>query len=227
MKSTRPVAVDYRSRSWYWKGLCAGACRGGFNLLINDRPDADSVEKLHATQQECMAEGVEVICFPADVGDLSLHEEMLDAAQNQWGRLDCLLDNAGISVKKRGDLLDLEPDSFDQNIAITTRAPFFLAQAFSTRLLAQPKPEAELPHRSIIFVSSINAIMLAMNRGEPWRIRLIFTEAPPLLQWGFRSTFLTTRSENRRGRRAARFPLSIFGLISPLELSRSRFHLLL
>ncbi|MHA6551074.1 3-ketoacyl-ACP reductase [Escherichia coli] len=81
-------------------------------------------------------------------------------------RLDCLLNNAGISVKKRGDLLDLEPDSFDQNIAINTRAPFFLAQAFSKRLLAQPKPEAELPHRSIIFVSSINAIMLAMNRGE-------------------------------------------------------------
>ena len=100
------------------------------------------------------------------MGDLSLHEEMLDAAQNQWGRLDCLLNNAGISVKKRGDLLDLEPDSFDQNIAINTRAPFFLAQAFSKRLLAQPKPEAELPHRSIIFVSSINAIMLAMNRGE-------------------------------------------------------------
>ncbi|WP_146640784.1 SDR family oxidoreductase, partial [Escherichia coli] len=91
---------------------------------------------------------------------------MLDAAQNLWGRLDCLLNNAGISVKKRGDLLDLEPDSFDQNIAINTRAPFFLAQAFSKRLLAQPKPEAELPHRSIIFVSSINAIMLAMNRGE-------------------------------------------------------------
>lgn len=68
--------------------------------------------------------------------------------------------------EKRGDLLDLEPDSFDQNIAINTRAPFFLAQAFSKRLLAQPKPEAELPHRSIIFVSSINAIMLAMNRGE-------------------------------------------------------------
>ncbi|MXF28814.1 SDR family oxidoreductase, partial [Escherichia coli] len=51
-------------------------------------------------------------------------------------------------------------------MAINTRAPFFLAQAFSKRLLAQPKPEAELPHRSIIFVSSINAIMLAMNRGE-------------------------------------------------------------
>lgn len=166
MKSTRPVAVITGAARGIGKGCALELARGGFNLLINDLPDADSVEKLHITQQECIAEGVEVICFPADVGDLSLHEEMLDAAQNLWGRLDCLLNNAGISVKKRGDLLDLEPDSFDQNIAINTRAPFFLAQAFSKRLLAQPKPEAELPHRSIIFVSSINAIMLAMNRGE-------------------------------------------------------------
>ncbi len=79
--------------------------------------------------------------------------------------IELLLNNAGISVKKRGDLLDLEPDSFDQNIAINAARPAS-SQAFSKRLLAQPKPEAELPHRSIIFVSSINAIMLAMNRGE-------------------------------------------------------------
>ncbi len=107
-----------------------------------------------------------MICFPADVGDLSLHEEMLDAAQNLWGRLDCLLNNAGISVKNAVTSSTSNQTASIKNIAINTRAPFFLAQAFSKRLLAQPKPEAELPHRSIIFVSSINAIMLAMNRGE-------------------------------------------------------------
>ena len=107
MKSTRPVAVITGAARGIGKGCALELARGGFNLLINDLPDADSVEKLHITQQECIAEGVEVICFPADVGDLSLHEEMLDAAQNLWGRLDCLLNNAGISVKKRGDLLDL------------------------------------------------------------------------------------------------------------------------
>ena len=137
MKSTRPVAVITGAARGIGKGCALELARGGFNLLINDLPDADSVEKLHITQQECIAEGVEVICFPADVGDLSLHEEMLDAAQNQWGRLDCLLNNAGISVKKRGDLLDLEPDSFDQNIAINTRAPFFLAQALVPEMMRQ------------------------------------------------------------------------------------------
>lgn len=80
MKSTRPVAVITGAARGIGKGCALELARSGFNLLINDRPDADSVEKLHATQQECMAEGVEVICFPADVGDLSLHEEMLNAA---------------------------------------------------------------------------------------------------------------------------------------------------
>ncbi|QJU25796.1 3-ketoacyl-ACP reductase [Escherichia coli] len=166
MKSKKPVAIITGAARGIGKGCAIELARAGFNLLINDRPDKDSIEKLKATQKLCIAEGVEVITFPANIGDLTLHEKMLDAAQNQWERLDCLLNNAGISVKKRGDILDLEPDSFDDNIAINTRAPFFLAQAFSKRLLAQPKPEAELPHRSIIFVSSINAIMLAMNRGE-------------------------------------------------------------
>ena len=80
MKSTRPVAVITGAARSMERAVLELA-RGGFNLLINDLPDADSVEKLHITQQECIAEGVEVICFPADVGDLSLHEEMLDAAK--------------------------------------------------------------------------------------------------------------------------------------------------
>lgn len=113
MKFTCFVAVITGAACGIGKGCALELACGGFNLLINDFFDADSVEKLHITQQECIAEGVEVICFFADVGDLSLHEEMLDAAQNLWGRLDCLLNNAGILVKKRGDFFDFELDSFD------------------------------------------------------------------------------------------------------------------
>lgn len=131
MKSTRPVAVITGAARGIGKGCALELARSGFNLLINDRPDADSVEKLHATQQECMAEGVEVICFPADVGDLSLHEEMLNAAQNQWGRLDCLLNNAGISVKNAAIF------STRNQTASTKTLPSTLAHhSFSPRLSA-------------------------------------------------------------------------------------------
>ncbi len=67
-----PIPVISGAPRGFGKGCALELARGGFNLLINDRPDADSVEKLHITQQECLAEGVEVICFPANVGDLSL-----------------------------------------------------------------------------------------------------------------------------------------------------------
>lgn len=154
MKSTRPVAVITGAARGIGKGCALELARGGFNLLINDRPDADSVEKLHATQQECLAEGVEVICFPADVGDLSLHEEMLDAAQNQWGRLDCLLNNAGISVKKRGDLLDLEPDSFDQILPLTPA------------------------HRSSLLRHSVSAYWHSRNRKQNCRTARLFLSVP-------------------------------------------------
>lgn len=54
MKSTRPVAVITGAARGIGKGCALELARGGFNLLINDRPDADSVEKLHITQQECL-----------------------------------------------------------------------------------------------------------------------------------------------------------------------------
>ncbi len=154
MKSTRPVAVITGAARGIGKGCALELARGGFNLLINDRPDADSVEKLHATQQECLAEGVEVICFPADVGDLSLHEEMLDAAQNQWGRLDCLLNNAGISVKN----------------AVTFSTS---NQTASTKIL--PLTPA---HRSSLLRHSVSAYCHSRNRKQNCRTARLFLSVP-------------------------------------------------
>ncbi|MBM3073338.1 3-ketoacyl-ACP reductase [Enterobacter sp. RHBSTW-00994] len=164
MSFNKPVAIITGAARGIGKSCAIELARAGFNLLINDRPDDVSIGKLNETREACQCEGAEVLCFPADIADLTRHEEMLDAAQHRWGRLDCLLNNAGISVKKRGDILDMQPDSFDENISVNTRAPFFLSQSFSKRLLAKPAHDAQ--HRSIIFVSSINAVMLAMNRGE-------------------------------------------------------------
>ncbi len=52
IKSTRPVAVITGAARGIGKGCALELARGGFNLLINDLPDADSVEKPHITQQD-------------------------------------------------------------------------------------------------------------------------------------------------------------------------------
>lgn len=93
-----------------------------------------------------------MICFPADVGDLSLHEEMLDAAQNQWGRLDCLLNNAGISVKN----------------AVTFSTS---NQTASTKIL--PLTPA---HRSSLLRHSVSAYWHSRNRKQNCRTARLFCQ---------------------------------------------------
>jgi NAD(P)-dependent dehydrogenase (short-subunit alcohol dehydrogenase family) len=79
------------------------------------------------------------------------------------GAIDCLVNNAGVSVRSRGDLLEVTPESYDQCQNINTRGTFFLTQAFARRLLARPAGEG---HRSIITITSSNAQAASIQRGE-------------------------------------------------------------
>ncbi|EIZ2110722.1 3-ketoacyl-ACP reductase [Salmonella enterica] len=164
MMSIKPVTIITGAARGIGRGCAIALANAGFNLLINDLPDKESREKLSQAKAELEKSGAEVECFCADIADITQHEVLLDIIEKRWGRFDCLVNNAGITVKKRGDLLDITPESFDRNIQVNTRAPFFLAQAFSRRLIKQKEDPRQ--HRSIIFITSINAVMMAMNRGE-------------------------------------------------------------
>ena len=95
----------------------------------------------------------------ADIADPAHHARILEAAD---GRVDCLVNNAGVQVEVRGDLLDVSEASFDRLIGINLRGTFFLTQAVARLMLAAPGDG----FRSIITISSVNAFMAGTNRGE-------------------------------------------------------------
>ena len=86
----------------------------------------------------------------------------LDGAEAVLGPLTTLINNAGVSVLSRGDLLDVSPDSYDHCLDVNTRGTFFLTQEFARRLLKVQS----IAHRSIVTVSSANAIAPSIARGE-------------------------------------------------------------
>jgi NAD(P)-dependent dehydrogenase (short-subunit alcohol dehydrogenase family) len=63
---------------------------------------------------------------------------------------------------RRGDLLEVAPDSFDRCMDVNLRGAFFLAQEAARRMLVLP-PD---PYRSIIFVTSVSAAMVSVERAE-------------------------------------------------------------
>jgi NAD(P)-dependent dehydrogenase (short-subunit alcohol dehydrogenase family) len=93
-----------------------------------------------------------------DLTDLASIPALLDAV----GPVTTLISNAGVPAMQRGDLLDMQPDSFDRCIDVNLRGAFFLAQECARRMLHLP-PD---PYRSICFITSVSATMVSPDRAE-------------------------------------------------------------
>ncbi len=158
----RPAALVTGAGRGIGRATAVALVRRGFDVVANERSPAEDTA---ATVAAVEAAGGRAAVALGDVARLDAHGPLLDAAWGAFGRLDCLVNNAGVSVLSRGDLLDATPESFDRCLAVNARGAFFLTQAFAKRLLAgRASPAGH--HRSIVFVTSCNAEVVSTNRGE-------------------------------------------------------------
>ncbi|MFO1320125.1 MAG: 3-ketoacyl-ACP reductase [Burkholderiales bacterium] len=134
--------------------------RRGFDLALVDLEITDALESVAGAVRAC---GRNALTLAADIGDIAQHGDCLDEAERGLGPIHCLVNNAGVSVLARGDLLDVTPESYDRCLDINTRGTFFLMQAFARRLVAQPAGDRP---RSIITITSSNAVAASIQRGE-------------------------------------------------------------
>ena len=142
------------------RGIAYALAQAGFDVAIGDlATDADVQETLRGIREY----GVQAAFVECDVADLASHDAVLDGAEKAIGPLSCLVNNAGISVSKRGDLLEATPESFDQLMRVNLRGPFFLTQRMAVRFVER---QADGQYRSIINISSANAFAASPNRGE-------------------------------------------------------------
>jgi len=83
-----------------------------------------------------------------------------------FGRIDALVNNAGIGPRIRADITETSVESFEEILRTNLEGPFFLTQSIVNYWLGQ-KPEALLKCGfAVIFNSSISAVAASVNRGE-------------------------------------------------------------
>ena len=154
--SSRPVAIVTGAGRGIGRAIALRLAES-FDLALTDvEPEGD------AAAEVLRARGAEALFVQGDLADLGTHAPMLDQVLERFGRLDCLVNNAGIASPVRGDLLELTPDNYDRVLAVNLRGTLFFTQGVALRMLARG-PEGA---RSIITVSSINAEMAAVERGD-------------------------------------------------------------
>ena len=144
------------------KAICLNLANCQFNLIVNY---AGNHEAARLVCEEARRSGVQAESFQADVGQLEEQEKMIEFIRSRFGRIDLLVNNAGIAPKIRADLLETSPESFDYLLATNLRGPFFLTQRIARWMMEERKENPGFAP-IIVNISSISAYTSSVNRGE-------------------------------------------------------------
>ena len=133
----RPVAFITGASRGIGRGIALELARSGFDIAGN-ATSYDSTDRSSGLAEvgERVAEaGGAFLPVPGDVADTTCHEGFLEAALARFGRVDFVVNNAGVAPLERRDILETEPASYDRVMAINARGAFFLTQRFARHMI--------------------------------------------------------------------------------------------
>ena len=136
-------------------------CLDGYNMvMVATGPKEKNAEAVAVL--ETLGTGVHYV--QANIADHDDRLRIVEEAVNAFGRIDVLVNNAGVAPKERADLLTMTEESFDRVLNTNTKGNMFLTQAVAKQMIRQ---EAVNGRRGVIVnISSCSAVVSSTNRGE-------------------------------------------------------------
>ena len=122
-------------------------------------------EAVQPALQKLRDAGAAVLYVRADIGEDDALERLVSAVRERFGRLDALVNNAGVAPRERKDILEATRESFDRLIRVNLRGPYFLTQAVARYMLELKGADPSF-RGCIVFITSISAAVASVNRGE-------------------------------------------------------------
>jgi NAD(P)-dependent dehydrogenase (short-subunit alcohol dehydrogenase family) len=144
------------------RGIALALAGGGFDVVVNYARNADAAADVAA---EIRRTGARAHPVQADIAKSEDRARLVDEAYSAFGRLDLLVNNAGVAPDVRADLLEATEASFDRLVAINLKGPYFLTQLVARRMIEQ-LADGVVSEPRIVTISSISAYTASVNRGD-------------------------------------------------------------
>lgn len=162
MSKSRRVALVTGGTRGIGLAVARALAQEGWDLALCGRRPAAEVE---GVVDDLRARGCSIFYCAADVAERADRERLVDEALSALGRLDALVNNAGMAPRVRADLLLASEASFEELLRTNLQGPYFLTQRVARELLRAKQADAAFAG-AIVFVTSVSAEMASPNRGE-------------------------------------------------------------
>ena len=150
VREDRPVAIVTGAGRGIGRGIAMDLSRT-HDVIATYRSREDTALSL---QRQCGAEIMRV-----DMASGRDRQALLGFCRKKFGRLDLLVNNAGMAPRQRLDLLEATEESYDEVLAANLKGPYFLTQAAARWMV-------ERQSGRIVFIGSMSAYTSSPSRGE-------------------------------------------------------------
>lgn len=159
----RPVAVITGASRGIGRAVTIALASEGYDIAAIAR-SADS-EGMGLLSLEAANRGVQFFPVGLDISSTGCHKEVVANILNRYGRIDLLVNNAGVAPQQRDDILDMTEESYDRVMNINLKGPFFLAQKIAREMIWLKSQIAGYKPK-IVFMTSVSATLSSTNRTE-------------------------------------------------------------
>jgi 3-oxoacyl-[acyl-carrier protein] reductase len=162
-----PVILVTGASRGLGRGIALRMAQEGYSVAVNYARNGDAAAE---TVSRCLAarksRNQKFAAVRGDIGDAEQRSVLLANTVEELGRIDALVNNAGIAPKIRADITEAGEESFDELIRTNLKGPYFLTQGVVNYWLKE-KPKGLLPGGfKIVFVTSISANTASISRGD-------------------------------------------------------------
>jgi 3-oxoacyl-[acyl-carrier protein] reductase len=158
----RKVAVVTGSSRGIGRGIVLALAAHDWDVVVNYRGNRQAAEE---TQQAIKAHPVHSIVVQGDIARAEDRETLVQATIEAFGRVDLLVNNAGMGPRQRVDMLQVGEQSYDEVMATNLKGPFFLTQRIANEMIRLIAAET-ISNPKIINIGSISAYTSSPARAE-------------------------------------------------------------
>jgi 3-oxoacyl-[acyl-carrier protein] reductase len=162
----RPAALVTGAGRGIGRGIVLELAKEGYDIagvdiVYEPRNRAAGLFEVKAAAEK---RGAAFLPLRGDIADLGTHDGLLASVLGRFGRLDLVVNNAGVAPAKRLDILETTPASYDRVMGVNVRGPFFFTQK-AARIM-RDQAAAVSARSAIVFITSISAEVSSRSRPE-------------------------------------------------------------